>query len=229
VQGELYGAIFEAVVGAAEWQRSREEAGGGVDMDDLRSSSRQPPIPRGPRLRGVREHLERVQLLFDLARAHSDENARYRLMLAAIYSCRGMTELMLEAAEKQEAKGLSRGALEDKISPMVPYYTLIEYIRIHDFHRFGIAPPDPSLTQVMVGGPMKLMARKGSAAVVVAEGQLLVKTTGGSQVRLQRPLLCRDGEYFDAQSSKYVKLEEILSAFVARAPAVVSQFEKLLF
>jgi hypothetical protein len=149
-------------------------------------------------------------------------------MLAAIYSCRGMTELMLEAAEKQEARGLSRDALEDQISPTVPYYTLIECIRIHDFHRFGIAPPDPSLTEIMVGGPMRLMAQKGSAAVVVVDGQLLVKTTGGSQVRLQRPLLCRDGEFFDEQSAKYVKLEEILTAFMARAPAVVSEFEKLV-
>lgn len=197
--------------------------------DDLPSSTRQPPIPHeGPRLRGVREHLERVQLLFDVARAHSDEKTRYRLMLAAIYSCRGMTELMLEAAEKQEAKGLSRGALEDQISPMVPYYNLIECIRIHDFHRFGITPPDSGRTQLMVGGPLKLMARKGSAAVFVADGQLLVRTTGGSQVRLQRPLLCRDGEFFDEQLAKYVKLEEILSAFVARAPSVVVKFEKLV-
>src|SRR5262245_43513705 len=104
------------------------------------SSTQQAMLFEGPRLRGVREHFERAQFLLGLARVQREGKASYRLMLAAVYSCRGMIELMLEAAEKQEANGLSRDALEDRISPMVPYYALIERIRIHDFHRFGIAP-----------------------------------------------------------------------------------------
>jgi hypothetical protein len=60
----------------------------------------------GPRLRGVREHLERAQFLLDLAVKEKDAKAAYRLMLAAVYSCRALTELILEAAEKQEVKHL---------------------------------------------------------------------------------------------------------------------------
>ncbi len=60
----------------------------------------------GPRLRGVLEHLERAQLLFDLANKENEFKTKYRLMVTAIYSCRAITELMLEAAQKQEVKHL---------------------------------------------------------------------------------------------------------------------------
>lgn len=158
----------------------------------------------GPRLRGTREHLERAQFLLDLAVKEKDAKAAYRLMLAAVYSCRALTELMFEAAEKQEVKHLNdpnpkvnRDTLEGQISGKLPYYTLVERIRIHDFHRFGLVPPDPNLKQVMFGGPMKLMAQKGAAAVAVTAQGPRASTTGNSQVQFQRPLLVQDGEFFD--------------------------------
>jgi len=151
-----------------------------------------------------------------------------------VYSCRAITELMLEAAEMQEVKNLkdpdpkvSRDALEAQLSPKLPYYALIERIRIHDFHRFGLVPPDPNLKQIMFRGPMKLTAQKGAVAVSVTAQGPQMSTTGGSQVRLQRPLLSQDGEFFDDGSSKYVKLDEVLKAFLEKAPDVVSEFEKL--
>lgn len=129
-----------------------------------------------PRARGIREHLERAQLFFDLAGKEKDPKVRYRLMLGAVYSCRAITELMLEAAEKQEVKNLknpdpkkNRDALERQVTSKLPYYALLERIRIHDFHRFGLVPPDPNFKQMMFGGPMKLAAQKGVAAVAVAD------------------------------------------------------------
>jgi hypothetical protein len=172
--------------------------------------------------------MERAQFLLDLALKQRDEGASFRLMLYAVYSCRGMFELMFEAADKQEVKGLTRDALETQISPTVLFYALIERIRIHDFHRFRIVPPNPKLSQLMVGGPIKLRAQKGSAVVTVSSGGASTKTTGGSHVSLQRPLLCQDGNFFDEESGKYVTLDQVLSAFLAKTSDVVVTFEKLM-
>ncbi len=193
-------------------------------------------MPNGsPRVRGIREHLERAQFFVELARQQKDTKSIYRLELAAVYSCRAIADLMLEAAEKQEVKELNdpdpkknRTALEDHISGRLPFYTLIEHIRIHDFHRFGILPPDPALKQVMLGGPVKLIAQKGLAAVSMTAQGLEELTTGGSQVKPQRPLLNKDGAFFDEQSSEYVSLDKALQAFLREAPDVISEFEKLV-
>lgn len=185
-----------------------------------------------PRLLGVREHLERAQLFFDLAKKENEVKTKYRLMVAATYSCRAITELMLEAAEKQEVKHLketdpkvNRNALEDQIAPKIPYYSLIERIRIHDFHRFGLTPPNPKVKEIHFGGPMRLTAQKGAAALSVTSQGPQISTTGGSQVKLQRPLLVQDGEFFDEDSNQCVSLERILTAFLEKVPAVVAEFE----
>lgn len=188
-----------------------------------------------PRLRGIREHLERATFLLGLSEKERDKKANYRLMLAAIYSCRAITELMLEAAEKQEIKNLkdpnpkvNRETLESELSPKLPYYLLVEKIRIHDFHWFGLVPPDPGFVQMQFGGPINLTAQKGAASVVVTPAGPQECTTGGSKVKLQRPLLVQDDQFFDDNSSKYVTLEVVLNSFLEKAPDVVSYFEKLV-
>ncbi len=193
-------------------------------------------MPNGsPRVHGIREHLERAQFFVELARQQKDAKSFYRLELAAVYSCRAIAELMLEAAEKQEVKEpndpdskINREAFEDQILRKLPFYTLLEHVRIRDFHRFGIQPPDPAIRQVMLGGPLKLTAQKGAAAVSVTPQGVEVQTTGGSQVKQQRPLLNQDGAFFDEQSSEYVSLDNVLQAFLKEAPDVISEFEKLV-
>lgn len=180
-----------------------------------------------PRLRGIREHLDRATFLFALSEKEKGTTASYRLMLAAIYSCRAITELMLEAAEKQETK-VNRKTLEYQLAPELPYYLLVEKIRIHDFHRFGIVPPAPAFVQMQLGGPIKLIAQNGAATIFVTPSGPQVLTTGDSKVAPQRPLYFQDGRYFDDDSSTYVKLEDILKSFLAKAPDVVAHFEKLM-
>ena len=160
-----------------------------------------------PRVRGIREHLQRANFFVELARQQGDADSSYRLRLAAVYSCRAIADLMLEAAEKQEVDRLSdpdpkvnRKVLEDQISTKFPFYDLLERVRIHDFHRFGIQPPDPRVRQVMICGPLKLTAHKGSAVVSLTEQGLKVRTTGASEVKQQRPLIIQDGAFFDEQS-----------------------------
>ena len=140
---------------------------------------------------------------------------------------------MLEAAEKQEVKRISdpgqeisRATIEEQICRKLPFYDLIERVRIHDFHRFGILPPDPGVRQVMIGGPIKLTAKKGAAAVFPTARGLVTRTTGASEVKQQRPLVTQDGAFFDEQSSKYVDLEKLLEAFLREAPDIISEFEQ---
>ena len=193
-----------------------------------------PPQDRvSPRLQGIREHLERARFFVALAREQKRAEAAYRLRLAAVYSCRAIADLMMEAAEKQEVKALSdpdpkvnRKKLEDDISKRFHYYALLEHIRIHDFHRFGIAPPDPAFRKVMLGGPVKLTAQKGMVAMRITSKGVEVVTSGSSKATMQRPLLNEDGAFFDNQLSKYVALEEIVDTFLSKAPDAISEFEK---
>jgi hypothetical protein len=142
---------------------------------------------------------------------------------------------MLEAAEKQQIPSISdpepkarRAALEVRIQQRLPYYTLIERIRIHDFHRFGIVPPDPALQETMFGGPVKLQTQGGMASVALTASGPQAITTGNSSVEQQRPLLIHDGMFFDEGLSKYVNLDEILGAFLSNAPSVIADFERLV-
>lgn len=183
-----------------------------------------------PRLAGVHEHLERVRLFFGMARGEADAATRFRLMIAAVYSCRAITELILEAAEKQELAAFrgrdskaSRDALEAQIAPRTPFYYLIERIRIHDFHRFGLAAPDPDYRQMTFGGPVRVTARRGMAALWITPQGPVVATAGESHVKLQRPLLVQDGEFFDDETQGFVKLDELLAAFVEKAPGLIEE------
>lgn len=184
-------------------------------------------------MQGIREHFERARFFVSLAQEQKQTEAAYRLRLAAVYSCRAIADLMLEAAEKQEVKALTdpdpkvnRKKLEEHISKKLPFYTLLEHIRIHDFHRFGITPPDPAARRVVLGGPVKLTAQKGMVAMRITPKGVEVVTTGGSKATLQRPLLNEDGAFFDDQLSKYVSLDEVLDTFLSKAPDAIAEFEK---
>jgi hypothetical protein len=181
------------------------------------------------RLAGVREHLERVRSFLDRAHAEMDPAVRFRLLLAAIYSCRATSELMLEAAEKQEISTFrtadnrsNRAALEAHIAPRIPFYYLIERIRIHDFHRFGIRPPEPNHRGLMFGGRAKVL---GNAALTITSQGPVATTIGEGRVELQRPLLVDDGQFFDDVEKRFVALDEILATFLEKVPHVVRELE----
>jgi hypothetical protein len=95
----------------------------------------------GPRLAGVREHLERVNMFLGVALAQTNPAVRFRLSIAAVYSCRAISELMLTAAEKQEVKTFCGSDDKANRDALEQFYYLIERIRIHDFHRFGLTSP----------------------------------------------------------------------------------------
>jgi len=182
------------------------------------------PFP-DPRVAGLREHHERMELLLELAKATKDAVAKFRLMMAAVYSARAIVELHYEAADKEQLSS-TRDDLKRTLASRLPWFNLIERIRIHDFHRFGILPPDPRVTTVFQGGPVKLQARKGAAIYTIQGDGPKAILSGESTVDEQRPLLNHDGRFFDGDTKQYVALERIISDFVDAAPAVIDDFEK---
>lgn len=177
----------------------------------------------------MHEHLSRATFLLEVSRAATSAIARHRLQLAAIYSCRAIVELMFEAAKEQEVRSPCDPSvywdwrdLEDHIAAKLPFFSLVEKIRIHDFHRFGVLPPDPGTQQVFLGGPIKLVAQAGTVAVALSESGPVHTTGGKSMIKPQRPLLDHDGKFFDDPTSRYVTLDEVIESFTASAHEVLA-------
>lgn len=188
-----------------------------------------------PRLRGINEHLQRARLFLDLSRRTDDSATAFRLRLAAVYSCRAVADIMLTAASRQQVRNSdgigtsTREDLEASIASRLAHYELIERIRIHDFHRFGLVPTQGShQTEVSVGGPIKVVGHSGSAAMFLTDYGIATSTTGEMNVKLQRPLVRRDDYFFDDELNQWNSLEHIVTAFLESTPDVIADFESLL-
>ncbi|MBI2337531.1 MAG: hypothetical protein HYU97_12300 [Deltaproteobacteria bacterium] len=187
------------------------------------------------RLAGINEHFERVQFFMNYAEKCEDPIDKFRYQIAAVYSCRAISELMLEAADKQEVcdpkspkAKINRTDLERLIEAQIPYYFLIERIRIHDFHRFGLLPPHTKYKTTMILGPLKLKSQKGGVNVQLGDVGLETTTTGNSVAKFQRPLIIQDGKMFDEESKEYVALKDILDKFLFEIPKVIKQFSDMV-
>lgn len=170
------------------------------------------------------EHFQRVQFFQELAQHCPDPAGKFRLLLSSDYPARAVVELMFEAADKEQLTS-TRDELKRRLSAQIPWYDLIERIRIHDFHRFGLVPPDPRFTVMFQGGPVKLRARRGAAVYRVPATGPERLTTGNSAIEEQRPLLINDGQFFDDLSRQWLDLYRIVEDFVAAAGGVIKEFE----
>jgi hypothetical protein len=187
-----------------------------------------------PRLQGIYEQHRRARRFVQLARRCKNPTTRFSNLIAAVYPSRAIVELMLEAAEKQELKSFqnkdarkSRSDFEKVLAPKLPHYYLLEKIRIHDFHRFGCILPDPGYSRMFVGGPIELIANKGTAALAVTPKGPKHILTGNSKIKEQRPLCMRDGSFFEEETEKMLSLDEILDDFLSAVPSVIKCFESL--
>jgi len=193
------------------------------------------PFPWGrPRVEGVKEHFDRACWFCAHASRTTDVRPKLWLHLAAVYSARACVEIMLEAAESQELRGfdtegdkVNRAKFEDYIKSRLPRYQLLESIRIHDFHRFGLVPPVPGMRGETLQGPVKLTGSPGSAVYQVGPGGPVAHVIGNARVQEQRPLLIRDGRYFDEQSREFLALEKVLGEFLTALRPVIEEFVRI--
>jgi hypothetical protein len=182
------------------------------------------PFP-DPRVSGVQEHYERIQTFLDLACKSKEPVVIFRLQVASIYFARGIIELIFEAADKDQLN-TSRDQLKKTLSEKLRWYNLIERIRIHDFHRFGLIPPNPNMNVLFQGGPIKLHAREGKAVYSIRSAGLKKTVTGDSSIKEQRPLISSDGRFHDDETNKYVTIEHILRDFLCDILPVIDEFKK---
>jgi hypothetical protein len=185
-----------------------------------------PPL-RDPRLIGVREQFERAKFfLWEAVASSDDPQYRFRRLMASVYFARSVVEIILEASVKRKVKK-NRTELEADLVAKLPRYALIEKIRIHDFHRFGIVPHNG----LVLAGPIKLTARSGDAGFMVPltsdEGRMKIET-GKSHVEEQRPLQMWGEQIFDEESNSYLSLDQILDDYLKAVPSVIEDFEAML-
>ena len=171
-----------------------------------------------PRFEGIEEQLERAKLF--VKEALESDDALFHF-IAAIYPLRAIVELMLEAADKQETSK-SRPDLEQILVAKLPGYYLLEKMRIHDFHRFGLT----LRPGIFVGGPIKLQSRgkDGFAAVFLTAKGLAKKASKWSTVKEQRPLQMKDDRVFDERADQWVSIETVVTEYLEAIPAAIEEF-----
>lgn len=180
-----------------------------------------------PRMQGINEQYKRARRFLNLARRCKKQSYIFANLIAAVYPARAIVELMLDAADRKELK-VNRAEIEEKLAAELPYYYLLEKIRIHDFHRFGCLPPNKMRKTVFIGGPIKLVVNKGIAAMTIRQKGPQIILTGNSSAKLQRPLYTTDGQFYDEETGKYLTLEEILVKYLSAVPKVIDYFKTLV-
>jgi hypothetical protein len=179
-----------------------------------------------PRLEGILEQFERAKLFLAEAQKSRDRVDRFRRLVASVYFSRAIVELMLDAADDKEVKE-GRKELEGILVGKLPFYMIIERLRIHDFHRFGLIER-PGIT---IQGPYKFKTGlKDNALAAIRTTPRGVKkiTTGGSEVIEERPLILKGDQVFDEERGEFVPIEQVLSAYLKAVPEALEQFKKLL-
>ena len=183
------------------------------------------PIPKTSH-DGIREHFVRACLFFNTGMQTPDYANRFRILIASVYSCRAIVELMLEQADREELT-IGREELKELLTNALPHYGLIERIRIHDFHRYGLVPPNPQMKMVTAHGPITLKASKGSAVLQQTASGPKITCTGNSSVKMRRALFSADGTFYDEDTGSQVSLDQIIKNYLSAVSGAVEEFEKL--
>ena len=173
-----------------------------------------------PRAEGIREQYQRAKQFTEEAQASKDPVFQFRLYVAAIYFARAIVELVLEATDKQEIKKTRKEAVQS-LRARLPRYALIETVRIHDFHRFGLV----DRSGIFIGGPLKLRAsgKGGIAAILVGLKGLIRMTSKSSTIKEQRILQTRDGKVYDEEKEEWISIEQALTEYIEAVPAVLNE------
>ena len=192
-------------------------------------------FPMNPRILGISEQYRRAKHFLSRARRCKKPESKFRNAIAAVYPARAIVELMFEAVNKQELKQYvdkdprkNHKAFETWLLSKLPYYSLIEKVRIHDFHRFGCIFPDPQLQDFFYGGPLKIKASKGGVVIQFTPQGPKVTKTGNSCIKPQRPLIAANGAFFDDDSGQYLDLCHVLDCFLVSVSHILNDFKAMV-
>jgi len=176
-----------------------------------------------PRLIGIEEQFERAKLFFNEAIESKDRLDKFRRFVAAIYFANAVAEIMVDAAEYNEVK-VTKGELIKILEDMLPYYSLLRELRIHDFHRVCLL----ERPGMFMKGPIKLIPCKGMVQVQYTAKGPVATTTGDSQFQDERSIIMQDDKVFDKEQGLYVSLQEVLYKYLSAVPEAIEEFRSLL-
>jgi len=162
-----------------------------------------------------------------------DKVAGFRLLLASVYSCRAIAELMLEETDPlRDELTVDREGLTNLLVAKLPHFKLIERIRIHDFHRYGLTPPNPDATTktMMFRGPVTLTVGgngPGTAFFTIGRNGPEAFVKGCAKVKQRRPLLDVNGAFYDESTNRLIPLRTIIREYLMAVPAMIEEFNTL--
>jgi hypothetical protein len=154
-------------------------------------------------------HLDRTRNLLRYARAHRGSKVESDFVVSAAYACRALYEWLLTEEGNESAEGAA-----EEFARSIRWFKLVEYLRIHDFHRGAVFFRDGSM---QMSGPFTFKARGKNAFVGMKFGGFEKIGTGNSTIKMNRPLMISGFSITDPDSEKIVDVRQALTEYVSDA------------
>ena len=170
------------------------------------------------------DHVARAEFFLNCARNAQDLNVLNWCTMAAISSCRAVPEIIMDRIKK----GAIDGSLEEfggKMVDSIRHYKIIEYLRIHDFHR-GAIRFDPRTMGVV--GNIKVssgdQAHGLAAAIINPCGGIEASRKRNGRVSFDRPVQIRGFEVYDENVGEFIAVDCILQNYLADLKGVLHAY-----
>ena len=176
-----------------------------------------------PRVRGIREQLERSRLFYGEALSADDPTDSFRRLIASVYFGRAALEVMRESAKLGELQ-IDVHEFDRQLAEVIPRYRLIHAIRIRDFHRFAVMGPGHIQLEHKVSVPPL-----GEVLVQLypdpVNPRLSITTSDGSR---DYQFLMTSGDLVqDERESEPVPLRDLMRDYLAQLPRAIDRFVSL--
>jgi len=172
----------------------------------------------------MQEHLERAKMFLDEALHETNVIKSYRKQIAATYFGRAALEIMRETAKSGNLK-CSIKELDLELSKILPRYSIIKAIRIHDFHHFAITP-----SSITIIGKNKIPPKQTIYIVIDPNNELpIVSFQNEKGEKINGEFLTMAGTLVqDKQDSTPEPLANILKDYTSKLPNAIKYFQSQL-
>jgi hypothetical protein len=170
------------------------------------------------------EHLARARFFLEQSRLQDDAEKRNRYIMACVYPARAVIEVIIRRLKSRMLKGDFNDFLTEA-APAVRYFKIIEYLRLHDFHR-RVVQFVPG-RQVMYG-PITFgtgNSPQGAAAMSgTGPGGLMEESTAKTgYVKQDRPLQIR-GFVIHVEGEGWVPMDQVLGTYLSDVETFMGTF-----